>query len=433
MDTIQAIFDFITGFGASAMMPIIITILGVALGAKFGKALRSGVIVGIGFIGINLITSLIFQYVGPAAQAMATNWGLSLNVVDVGWAVASAITWSTEVGSAILVVGLLVNIIMLATGLTKTLDVDLWNYWNLALTGSVIALLTGSFWIGVAASAIHAALTFWFADATAPTIQKYFNWPDLSISHGWQAGVFLIVWPMMKLFDLLGLEKDAAPADESDMVKLQEKLGFFGEPVLIALVLGLVIGLLAYAPAAEMTLGEKLTAMLTLAMTMAGIMLLLPRMVGILMEGLVTVSEQAREFLQKRFQGRQFYIGMDSALMIGDPLVLTVSFMLVPITLVLAVILPGNHMLPFGDLASIPFLIALAAPFSGGRFWRTFLTGLVIVVVLIYMSSIWAPIVTDLAQSVGYSFPEGATEISFLSTNPGTWPIFMIVNALVGG
>jgi PTS system galactitol-specific IIC component len=39
----------------------------------------------------------------------------------------------------------------------------------------------------------------------------------------------------------------------------------------------------------------------------------------------------------------------DSALMIGDPLTLTVGLPLVPITLVLAVLLPGTRLLPFAD------------------------------------------------------------------------------------
>jgi PTS system galactitol-specific IIC component len=145
----------------------------------------------------------------------------------------------------------------------------------------------------------------------------------------------------------------------------------------------------------------------------------------------VPLSEQAREFLQKRFPGRKFYIGMDSALMLGDPLTLTVGFLLVPITLILALILPGNKMLPFGDLASTAFFIEMLAPFTKGRFWRTLITGTVIMAVTLYLGSIWAPLFTEIAKSVGYSFPEGSATISGFA-NPLSFVLIMLSRALVG-
>ena len=39
-----------------------------------------------------------------------------------------------------------------------------------------------------------------------------------------------------------------------------------------------------------------------------------------------------------------------------------ISLILVPLTLVLALILPGNKVLPFGDLASIPYMFVLILP-----------------------------------------------------------------------
>ncbi len=44
------------------------------------------------------------------------------------------------------------------------------------------------------------------------------------------------------------------------------------------------------------------------------------RMVAILMEDLVPVSDAARTFIQKRFPPRKFYIGLDSAIAIGGGL-----------------------------------------------------------------------------------------------------------------
>ena len=48
MEYILAFFNFISNLGATVMMPIIITILGLILGAPFGRALRAGLTVGVG-------------------------------------------------------------------------------------------------------------------------------------------------------------------------------------------------------------------------------------------------------------------------------------------------------------------------------------------------------------------------------------------------
>lgn len=47
------------------------------------------------------------------------------------------------------------------------------------------------------------------------------------------------------------------------------------------------------------------------------------------MEGLEPISEGASEFVKNRFPNRDIYIGMDSALSVGHPAVLSSSLILV--------------------------------------------------------------------------------------------------------
>ena len=76
MDAILSVFSFIQGLGVSVMMPILLTILGCAFGAGFGKSLRAGLTVGIGFIGLNLvINSLLGTTLAPAASDMVARFG----------------------------------------------------------------------------------------------------------------------------------------------------------------------------------------------------------------------------------------------------------------------------------------------------------------------------------------------------------------------
>ena len=55
MDAFLGFFEFIQGLGVSVMMPIVLTVFGCILGAGFGKSLRAGLTVGVGFIGLNLL------------------------------------------------------------------------------------------------------------------------------------------------------------------------------------------------------------------------------------------------------------------------------------------------------------------------------------------------------------------------------------------
>ena len=69
MNYFLGFFQYISDLGATVMMPIIICIMGVILGAGFGKSLRAGLTVGIGFIGLNLVTGLMGDNLAPAGRA----------------------------------------------------------------------------------------------------------------------------------------------------------------------------------------------------------------------------------------------------------------------------------------------------------------------------------------------------------------------------
>ena len=57
-----------------------------------------------------------------------------------------------------------------------------------------------------------------------------------------------------------------------------------------------------------MLAGYKPGDIINLGMSMAAVMVLMPRMVKILMEGLMPVSESARTWLNKRFGEREIYM-----------------------------------------------------------------------------------------------------------------------------
>ena len=109
----EQVFSYIIGLGAAVMMPIIFTILGVCIGIKFGKALKSGLLVGVGFVGLSVVTALLTSSLGDPLKKVTEIYGLSLEIFDMGWPAAASVAYNTSVGAFIIPVCLAVNIIML--------------------------------------------------------------------------------------------------------------------------------------------------------------------------------------------------------------------------------------------------------------------------------------------------------------------------------
>ncbi len=413
----EAVSKYLTDLGAAVVLPILITIFAVVLGQKFAKSLRSGILIGVGFVGINLVIGLLFGQVSPVAEALANRFSVGLNVVDVGWPSSAAIAFGSTVGAAIIPVCLLLNVVLLAIGLTRTFDIDLWNYWHFALGGALVAAVTGNFWWGILAACTAMVITLALADWSAPLVQKYFNLPDISFPHGTSAPYVLFALPLNWLMDRTpGLRNLKA-----DPASIQKRFGIFGETLFLGLFIGLLLGLAGYgfdAPRADSI------AILSLGINVAAIMVILPRMVAILMEGLIPVSDAARTFVEKRFPGRKFYIGLDSAIAIGQPSVIATSLILVPVTLLVAIALApaGNRVLPLVDLATIPFIVAIMVAIFRGNIIRSVIGGAIVIGGGLFIATGLSATFTQVALSSGFKNTTGSSEISSLvdGANPLT-------------
>ena len=381
------------------------------LGAKFGKALRGGLTVGIGFIGLNLVTGLMGENLAPAVQQMAQRFGLALSTVDIGWPAASAIAFGTTIGLIIIPIGLIVNIVMLLTNTTQTLDVDIWNYWHFAFTGSLIYVLTGNFAYGIIAAILNMVIIMVIGDYTAPKVEETLGMPGVSLPHGFTAAFVPIAIVVDKIIDVIPGVKNI----NIDIEKLQKRFGVFGEPMLVGTVLGIIIAALA---------GNNVQTVLQIGVTLGAVMVLIPKMAALLMEGLMPISDAAQEFVSSKFANRgKIYIGLDSAVGVGHPVCLTVSLILVPLAVFLAVILPGNTVLPMTDLSVLPYMFVLIVPLVGGNGFRALITGIVCLVGGLYISTNLAPSITAVAKSVNFAIPKGAATISSIcdGANPLSW------------
>ena len=390
------VITYIIDMGASVMLPIIIAILSICIGVKPGKAIRAGLMIGVGFVGMGLIVDMMNANMGPAAQAMAERLGVSLSIVEVGWPGMSGVTWGSVVATIAIPLAIVVNLIMFATKLTRTINIDIWNVWHIAFTGAIAYAVTGKLWIGLLGVVFHSAITYKLGDLWAPLLSDYFGMDGLTAPHGTSAYMAPVACAVDALIDKIpGLNKINISVE-----RLQERIGVLGEPVVIGAILGTIIGFLAgYDPQGALPLGIK----------MAGVMVLMPRMIKCIMDGLLPISERAKEIMHSRFsEGENFHIGLDPALLLGDSEVVTAGILFIPITLIIAILMPGNRILPFGDLATIGFFIAIAVAVHKGNLFRTLISGSCIMIMTIWITNQTVPWTTALAVSVG-ALEEGGT------------------------
>lgn len=419
-DVVYSGFQVLLNAGSTVMLPLIITIIALIFGVKLSKAFKSGLTLAIGFIGINLIVNLLKTNIGPAAQAMVSNFGIALDVTDVGWGAIASVTWASPIIAIIIFEILAINIIMLTLKLTDTMDVDIWNYHHMAIVGIMVYFVTKNVFLGLLAAGIMAIISFKLSDWSAPYVEHYFGIPDVSLPTVSAISSLIIAVPMNWVIDRIPVINKINFSIDS----AKKYLGFFGEPIMLGLVLGCALGVLAK---------YELAAIFNLGVNMAAVMVLIPKMTALFMEGLMPISEAARKFTQARFKGRKLYIGLDAAVIVGNTNVITTSLLMVPIIILLAVILPGNRVLPFADLAVVTFRIAMVVAITKGNLFRSLLISSVVMAAILYAGTITAPALTELAISTGLEFEGLITSFTATSLTQ-SFLVFeaFIMNPMIG-
>ena len=325
-----SVLQWFIGLGSTVFLPIIIFILGIIFGVKPAKAAISGFTVGIGSIGLNLVIGLLSDNLGTAIQVMGEHYGFSLNIMDIGCGVGGPLAFSTTFGIILIPMSLIVNLLFVMLGWTKTLNVDIWNFWFPCFLGLVAQAVTGNFVTGILGALVAVMLQWLLADIFQKKVSEFFGYPGIAISHMMALSGALIAVPLNWIFDRIpGFNKI-----EADSETIAKRFGFFGDTVVIGIIIGMIVGFLAkydFAKAAQ------------LGMATGAVMKIMPKMVAMFMEGLMPIAEAAKEFANKRLGGRSVNIGMDAALTVGHSTVMSTNLLMVPISLALSIILPGNQ------------------------------------------------------------------------------------------
>lgn len=195
-----------------------------------------------------------------------------------------------------------------------------------------------------------------------------------------------------------------------DAEGMKRKFGIMGEPLFLGVIVGCLIGALACKNTQELI--DGIPSILGLGIKMGAVMELIPRITSLFIEGLRPISDATRELIARKFKhSTSLNIGMSPALVIGHPTTLVVSLLLIPVTLFLSVVLPGNQFLPLASLAGMFYLFPAVLPITKGNVLKTFLVGLVALIIGLYFVTDLAPFFTQAAQDVFVKTHDTAVQI----------------------
>ncbi len=376
MDFLTNAVAWFLGLGSTVIVPIILIFLGLIFRAGWQKSVRGGVTTGVGLAGLFLIVDLIIAALQPATQALADRMGVSLALVDVNWADAG-IAWGWP-GVAGVIVGILaVNLLLVFLKLQKTIWTDVWSYWHGSALGGFVWGLTGNVTYGVIGAVVYLTLGAWMSDLTAKRYQEFNEMPGIGVPCGTTVQASLFAIPVMWLLDRIPGLKDWDASPEG----LRKSFGLVGEPVILGAVLGIIIGVAA---------GYNVAGILGLGMQVATMMLILPRMVSIIAEGLIPITQSVVQFMRERFQDRELFVAVDCAVLLGHPAVMASAVILFPLSVLLAAVLPGVEMLPIASLAVIPFWAGAVVPYTKGNVVKTVIVLLLFSIPFMYFSTLTA-------------------------------------------
>lgn len=415
LNSIKQYLDAFFAFKAYIMLPVIILVIALGIRMRLKDALLSTVRLAAGFAGIFISFDFFVAQIGPAVRAIVELRGLNYPVLDVGWPPLAAITWGSWIAPLSIPIIIFINFLMLSTGTTRTLDIDIWNYWHLALPGAFVLGATGSPVLGILAVVLVTVYHFKTADWSGVYVEEGVGLKGITVSPLSVSGLVPLGVTLDKLWDRIPFLKNWNYNPEEKGTDP----GLLGEPMVIGLLVGAVLGWAAGYPFKEV---------LELSVHIAAVMFLLPKSGGLIGEGMEPVSRKLKEKIQARFSGKEhLYIALDTGILMKHRSVVITGLILMPVSLILAGIIPGNRVIPLGDLPNLISVISLIVLVHKGNVIRGVLTGIPLVIVYLLVSSNLAGMITRMSASVGMNFGEGQLITAFTDGgNPVRWLILRI-------
>ncbi|RIN08930.1 PTS galactitol transporter subunit IIC, partial [Staphylococcus xylosus] len=201
---------------------------------------------------------------------------------------------------------------------------------------------------------------------------------------------------------------------------LNKKIGFWGSKFSIGVYLGCFIGILGQ---------QSLKEVLTLGFTTGVVLELFAYIGGWFGPAIEPLSNRISTIMSSRFRGRKLFIGIDWPILASSAELWAVVNILAPILLFMAMLLPGNHVLPLGGIL-LTVLVPALLLITGGKVIRMTIIGTILLPLFLWAATMISSFLTNTSKEIG-EFPSGLSKNQMFSSVDSD-PIEKMLGVLVG-
>lgn len=109
---------------------------------------------------------------------------------------------------------------------------------------------------------------------------------------------------------------------------------------------------------------------------------------------------------------------MDIALGLGDPSCITCTAIMIPMTILLAFLVPDMRFFPLGILAEVCYLAPMCVMNSNGNVFRSLVCMIIVMYMTLFFANLFADEATQMMAVTGVHF-DGMVTASHFGWNPG--------------
>ena len=392
MNTFEELISFIFSFKAFVMLPIFMIILGAILGMKFSKILVSALKLGVGFAGIFLLFDFFVINIAPPVEMIISKRELNYPILDVGWPPLAGITWASSIAPLTIPMIICANLIMIAMNATRTIYIDIWNFWHFALLGALLQNTNHSFLLSMLATLLIGIYCIKLSDWTSPYVKRECGLEGITVSPVSVVGLLPYAVTVNILLDKIPWIKRL----RFNANKTTTRLEIFGEPMIIGVLVGIFLGFLAE---------YDIKSLSELCINIAAVMFLLPHCGSLIGNGMEPFSKNLKVRITKIFPNKKdLVIAIDSAVLFQNKSVIVTGIILMPISIIIAFVLPGNKIIPLGDLPNLISVMAVIVIVCESNVFRGIILGIPIIIAYLLIATEFAPLFTNLSRQIGLDY-----------------------------
>jgi len=391
MDILIKITRVFADIGPVGLIAISFFIAGLFVSRNKLVLLKNVAFIYLGLFSFSILMFFYIMFFNPIINMIVTSSSKKFQVIDIGWLMVEKINVYTSYTVFLFLFLIGINILMLFLRHTRTLNFDICNFWISSFSGILIYTITGIYWIGFLFAGVITMITFVVSDIYAPYLQNYYGIRGISLPNPQT-----IIWaPVTGLINFVINKIPFIKKINVFYEELQYKLGIVGEPMILGFIIGAIIGAITKYREFSINIWQSILYSMISGTYLAVIFILMPRFISLLYRGVIPIINDIKTFINSKITKREIYLGINSMMLAGNSSIIGLSSIMIPLTVYIATLLPGNNMLPSADLVLIPLLLIWVISIPKGDIFRSFVSAVIIIPLILLISSNMTPFITS--------------------------------------